>query len=90
MSGLRSNRSWKLLLTGGTVSSVGDYVFDTTMVLWIGTVIAKGQSWAPAAVSGVLLSAAIPAIFVGRPPGCSWTGGTSGASCWSATPAGRC
>jgi MFS family permease len=69
MAGLRSNRSWTLLLTGGTVSNVGDYVFDTTMVLWIGTVIAKGQSWAPAAVSGVLLSAAIPAIFVGPAAG---------------------
>jgi len=69
MASLRSNRSWTLLLTGGTVSSVGDYVFDTTMVLWIGTVIAKGQSWAPAAVSGVLLCAAIPAIFVGPAAG---------------------
>jgi MFS family permease len=69
MAGLRSNRSWTLLLTGGTVSSVGDYVFNTTVVLWIGTVIAKGQSWAPAAVSGVLLAAAIPAIFVGPAAG---------------------
>jgi MFS family permease len=34
-------------------------------VLWIGTVIAKGQSWAPAAVSGVLIAAAVPAIVVG-------------------------
>ena len=69
MAGLRSNRAWNLLLTGGTVSSVGDYVFDTTMVLWIAAVIAKGQSWAPAAVSGVLLAAAIPAILVGPAAG---------------------
>jgi MFS family permease len=63
--GLRTNRSWNLLLTGGTISSVGDYVFDTTMVLWIGTVIAKGQPWAPLAVSGVLIAAAVPALVVG-------------------------
>ena len=65
MSGLRSNRSWNLLLAGGTISSTGDYVFDTTMVLWIGTVIAKGQSWAPVAVSGVIIAAAVPAILIG-------------------------
>lgn len=65
LSGLRGNRSWNLLLGGGTVSSIGDYVFDTTMVLWIGTVIAKGQAWAPVAVSGVLIAAAVPAILVG-------------------------
>lgn len=69
MGGLRANRSWNLLLTGGTVSAVGDYVFDTTMILWIGTVIAKGQSWAPAAVSGVLVAAAFPAIVVGPAAG---------------------
>jgi MFS family permease len=65
LSGLRGNRSWNLLLGGGTVSSGGDYVFDTTMVLWIGTVIAKGQNWAPVAVSGVLIAAAVPAIMIG-------------------------
>jgi MFS family permease len=65
LSGLRGNRSWTLLLSGGTISAIGDYVFDTTMVLWIGTVIAKGQSWAPIAVSGVLIAAAVPAIVIG-------------------------
>ena len=65
MPGLRGNRSWNLLLGGGTISSIGDYVFDTTMVLWIGTVIAKGQAWAPVAVSGVLIAAAVPAIAIG-------------------------
>jgi MFS family permease len=65
LPGLRGNRSWNLLLTGGTISAIGDYVFDTTMVLWIGTVIAKGQAWAPVAVSGVLIAAAVPAILIG-------------------------
>jgi MFS family permease len=65
MAGRRANRSWRLLWTGATASTLGDYVFDTTMVLWIGIVVARGQSWAPAAVSGVLIAASIPAIFLG-------------------------
>jgi len=65
MPGLRRNRAWTLLWSGQAISIVGDYVFDTTIVLWIGTVIAKGQSWAPAAVSGVLMAAALPAILIG-------------------------
>jgi MFS family permease len=65
MPGLRRNRAWTLLWSGQAVSIVGDYVFDTTIVLWIGTVIAKGEGWAPAAVSGVLMAAALPAIVIG-------------------------
>lgn len=65
MPGLRGNRAWKLLWFGQAVSIVGDFVFTTTIVLWIGTVIAKGQGWAPAAVSGVLMASAVPAIVVG-------------------------
>ncbi len=65
MSGLRANRSWHLLWAGSVVSILGDFIFNTTMVLWIGTVVAKGQSWAPAAVSGVLIAASVPAIFLG-------------------------
>ena len=65
MAGLRANRSWRLMWAGATASALGDYVFDTTMVLWIGIVVARGQPWAPAAVSGVLIAASIPAIFLG-------------------------
>lgn len=65
MPGLARNRAWKLLWSGQAVSIIGDYVFQTTIVLWVGTVIARGQNWAPAAVSGVLIAAAVPAIVVG-------------------------
>jgi MFS family permease len=34
-------------------------------MLWIGTIIARGRPWAPAAVSGTLIAAAIPALVVG-------------------------
>jgi MFS family permease len=64
-SGLRANRNWRRLWLGQAISLTGDYVFDVTVMLWIGTVIAKGLPWAPAAVGGALVAAAIPALVVG-------------------------
>ncbi len=59
------NRNFVLLWMGQSISVLGDYVFDTTLTLWIATLIARGQSWAPLAVSGVLLAAAIPMLIFG-------------------------
>ncbi len=59
------NRNFGLLWTGQAVSNVGDLVFDTTLLLWIATRLAAGMSWAPLAVSGVLLSVLIPTIVAG-------------------------
>lgn len=64
-SGLRANRNWLRLWLGQAVSITGDYIFYVTVTLWIATVIARGQSWAPAAVGGALIAAAIPALVVG-------------------------
>ena len=63
--GLRRNRNWQLLWWGQAVSLVGDYVFDTTVVLWVAAVIAKDQPWGPAAVGGVLIAASVPMLAVG-------------------------
>lgn len=63
------NRNYARLWSGQAVSTVGDYVFDTTLVLWVGTVLAKGRTWAPIAVSGILLAAGLksaPPEFIGR------------------------
>jgi hypothetical protein len=59
------NRNFALLWWGQAISSIGDYVWDTALVLWIATTLANGQSWAPLAVSGAILAAAIPQIVVG-------------------------
>lgn len=59
------NRNFALLWSGGAISILGDFVFNTTLVLWIATSIARGQPWAPLAVSGVLLSTTIPIVVVG-------------------------
>ncbi|HKN95893.1 MAG TPA: MFS transporter [Pseudonocardiaceae bacterium] len=59
------NRTFARLWAGQAVSTVGDYVFDTTLVLWMATVLAGGQSWAPAAVSGIMLSVGAATLVVG-------------------------
>lgn len=38
------NRNYARLWSGQAVSTIGDYVFDTTLVLWVGTVLAKGRT----------------------------------------------
>ena len=69
VAALRANRNWRWLWLGQAVSLTGDYVFETTVLLWVATVIAKGQPWAPAAASGVLIAAAVPVLVVGPAAG---------------------
>lgn len=59
------NRNFGLLWAGQIISSVGDTFFDTTLVLWITTVIAKDQQWAPLAVGGVFFAVALSTLVVG-------------------------
>ena len=59
------NRDYARLWYGEAVSTVGDFVFDTTLVLWVATVLGKGRPWAPAAVSGVMLAVGAAALVVG-------------------------
>lgn len=40
-------------------------IYFITLSLWIATVIAQGQVWAPAAASGVLFAAALPTLIPG-------------------------
>jgi MFS family permease len=65
LSSMLINRDFARLWYGQAVSSVGDFVFNTTLVLWMATVLGKGRPWAPAAVSGVLLSASVAIFLVG-------------------------
>jgi MFS family permease len=63
--GLFINRNYALLLGGMAVSLLGDFVFNTTLVVWIAVDLARGQTWAPLAVSGVLIAATVPILLVG-------------------------
>ncbi len=62
--GLLINRSYARLWIGQTTSIFGNFIFDTTLVLWIAAVIARGQTWAPLAVSGVFIATTIPTLFI--------------------------
>ncbi|AKU16171.1 MFS transporter [Luteipulveratus mongoliensis] len=57
--------AWRYAFPAAVISKLGDLVFDLTIVLWISTDIAKGETWAPAAVGGVLIAAALPVLLVG-------------------------
>ena len=59
------NRNFALVWSGQAISVIGDLLFDTTLVLWVATVIARGQPWAPLAVSGILVTASIPRFIIG-------------------------
>jgi len=59
------NRDFARLWYGQAISNVGDYVFDTTLTLWVAVKLGAGKAWAPAAVSGLLLAAVLAIVFVG-------------------------
>jgi MFS family permease len=63
--GLWRNGNWVRLFIGQAISLVGDFIFDTTIVLWIATRVAAGQTWAPLAVGGALVAVAAPVVLVG-------------------------
>src|SRR5262249_33016569 len=59
------NRDYALPWGGQLISTLGDFVFDTTLIVWIATQLAVGQPWAPLAVSGVLIAATAPFLLIG-------------------------
>jgi MFS family permease len=59
------SRQYAALWFGQSISSIGDFVFNTTLVLWIATRVAAGEAWAPAAVSGVLFATSLPTLLIG-------------------------
>jgi MFS family permease len=64
-TGFFINRNFGLLWSGQAISQLGDFAFYTTLTLWIGSIIGRGQSWAPLAVSGVIMALLIPTVVVG-------------------------
>src|SRR5260370_11352142 len=60
---INPNFAW--LWWGQAISSVGDYAWDTALVLCAASFLVARQSWAPLAISGLVLAAAVPQIVVG-------------------------
>ena len=59
------NRNYALLFCGQGISIIGDGVFTTTLSLWVVLTIARGQTWSPLALGGVLLSSLLPTLLLG-------------------------
>jgi MFS family permease len=66
LAGVLINRDFARLWAGQAVSQVGDYVFTTTLTLWIAAVLLRGRPYAPVAVSGLLVAVAV-ATMVAAP-----------------------
>ncbi|GCE23086.1 MFS transporter [Dictyobacter kobayashii] len=62
---LLHNRNFVLLWSGQCISLLGDFVFDTTLVLWISNGLTKNQPWSPLAVSILFLMTTLPAFLFG-------------------------
>ena len=59
------SRNFGLLWIGQAISDLGDMIYFVTLSLWIATVIARNQPWAPIAVSGVMIAMALPTLTLG-------------------------
>lgn len=64
------NRDYAFLWSAQAISSLGDSIYDLTLIVWIAAVIARlpdGQPapWAPLAVSGVLIAVSLPSLLFG-------------------------
>jgi Na+/melibiose symporter-like transporter len=59
------SRNYAFLWGGQAISNLGDLIFDTTLTLWIATDLANGQSWAPLALGGAVLSTSLPTLLIG-------------------------
>ncbi|QBD77179.1 MFS transporter [Ktedonosporobacter rubrisoli] len=57
------NRNYTFLWIGSAISYTGDVLFLISLTLWIGTLL-QNQSYAPLAISGIGLSAALPALLI--------------------------
>lgn len=58
------NARFAAFLGGRFLSGLGDFTFDTSIVLWVATVLTHGAQRSPLAVSGVLLASSVPAIVL--------------------------
>jgi Na+/melibiose symporter-like transporter len=59
------NRNFGLLWSGALISFIGDFLFNTTLILWVQQDIARHKTWAPLAVSGVLAVFSVPILLAG-------------------------
>lgn len=59
------SRNYRRLWIGQAVSLLGDFAFDVTLMLWIATILLRGERFGPAVSSGVLMIVALVTVTVG-------------------------
>lgn len=59
------NGNFRRLWAGQAISSLGDEIFDTTLLLWVGIVLLAGKSYAPAVSTAVLVITSTVTIVLG-------------------------
>ncbi|NUR70918.1 MAG: MFS transporter [Hamadaea sp.] len=59
------NPNFRRMWAGSAVSILGDQIFDTTILLWVGTVLLKDSDLAPLAVGGVAVAVSVATILIG-------------------------
>jgi MFS family permease len=62
---LLTNRNYRLLWSGQSLSLIGDYFFSATITLWIIDKLARGEPWLPLATGAVALSVTVPSLLIG-------------------------
>ncbi len=63
------NRNYTWLWAGKTVSLTGDFIFDTTVLLWVATVLLRGEPNAPIVSGAVLAVVSLTMLLVGPAAG---------------------
>lgn len=57
------NRDFACLWAGESISLIGDFLFSTTITLWVANLV-QGRTWAALALSGVPIAITIPMLCV--------------------------
>ncbi len=60
-----SHREWRIPFPASVFSRFCTVIYDLTIILWIGADVMADDKWGPAAVSGAVIAAAVPVLFVG-------------------------
>jgi MFS family permease len=59
------NPNFVRLWIAGSLSRLGDTIFEITLTVWIATELAEGKDWSALAVTGLLIASAISVLSIG-------------------------
>jgi len=59
------NTQFRRLWYGQTISVIGDSIFDTTLLLWLSSILLAGKSYAPAVSSALIVLVSVTSLVIG-------------------------